>query len=66
MPTNKADYQRQYYLNNKDKILNQVKATAILEVECVCCKKMVKKSSINAHKQTKMHKYKEQINNIDV
>jgi hypothetical protein len=68
MPSNSSDYQRKYYLANKDKILTQVKSNAVLEIECELCKKMVKKSSMSAHKQTKMHKYiEEQANkNIDL
>jgi hypothetical protein len=66
MPSNKTDYQRKYYLANKEKILTQVKSNAVLEIECDLCKKMVKKSSMAAHKQTKLHKYIEQQSNKNV
>jgi phage FluMu protein Com len=57
MPSNSSEYQRKYYLANKEKILSQVKGNALNEIKCEHCDKMVKKSSMNAHKQTKLHKY---------
>lgn len=57
MPSNSSEYQRKYYLANKDKLINQIKVNAQSETMCQLCNKMVKKSSMSAHKQTKLHKY---------
>lgn len=57
MPSNSAEYMKKYYEANKAKILNQVKENAIKEIECPTCNKMIKKSNVNAHIKTKLHKY---------
>lgn len=63
MPSMSKEYQKNYYLANKEKIIEQVKVKGNIEVECEVCKRMVKKSNLNSHKQTKIHKYIEQQNN---
>ncbi len=57
MPSNSSEYMKKYYEANKAKILNQVKDNAVKEVECLTCKKMIKKSYLKYHTKTKMHLY---------
>ena len=50
-------YNKNYYANHKDVMKAQIKATSDKLVECIACKKQVKKGSMQAHKLTKMHNY---------
>ena len=58
MPTKDTSiYNKNYYANHKDVMKAQIKATSDKLVECIACKKQVKKGSMPAHKLTKMHNY---------
>ena len=57
MPANNPDYYKKYYEDHKDIMRAQIKTTSDKLVECIGCKKQVKKSSMAAHKLTKMHNY---------
>ena len=50
-------YNKNYYANHKDVMKAQIKAISDTLVECIGCKKQVKKGSMQAHKLTKMHNY---------
>lgn len=57
MPSNTSEYQHNYYLANKQKILNQIKVNSDTQIMCECCNKMIKKGTMFAHKTTKKHRY---------
>ena len=58
MPTkDNTIYNKNYYETHKDVMKAQIKATSDKLVECIACKKQVKKGSMQAHKLTKMHNY---------
>ncbi len=57
MPTTKPDYNKNYYANHKDVMKAQIKVSSDKLVDCMACKKHIKKGSMAAHKLTKMHKY---------
>ncbi len=57
MPINNPEYNKNYYANHKDVMKAQIKATSDKLIECIACKKQVKKGSMQAHKLTKMHNY---------
>ena len=53
MPVNKTDYDKNYYLNNKDKLLSQAKEKVICQ-ECYC---VYMKSNKTRHLASKKHKF---------
>ena len=57
MSVESNEYNKKYYANHKDIMKAQIKATSDKLVECIACKKQVKKGSMQAHKLTKMHNY---------
>jgi len=58
MPTKDTTiYNKNYYATHKDVMKAQIKAISDTLVECIGCKKQVKKGSMQAHKLTKMHNY---------
>ena len=58
MPTKDTTiYNKNYYATHKDVMKAQIKAISDTLVECIGCKKQVKKGSLRAHKLTKMHNY---------
>ena len=57
MPKNSQDYQKKYYNEHKEKMLQQIKINSAKLVKCPVCDKDVKRSSMFAHKTTKLHKY---------
>ncbi len=57
MPINNPEYNKNYYATHKDVMKAQIKATSDKLIECIACKKQVKKGSMQAHKLTKMHNY---------
>ena len=50
-------YNKKYYAEHRDVMKAQIKATSDKLVECITCKKNIKKGSMQAHKLTKMHNY---------
>ena len=57
MSVESNEYNKKYYANHKDIMKAQIKATSDKLVECITCKKQVKKGSMQAHKLTKLHNY---------
>ena len=57
MPAHNPDYYKKYYEDHKDIMRAQIKTTSDKLVECITCKKNIKKGSMQAHKLTKMHNY---------
>ncbi len=57
MLANNPDYNKNYYETHKDAMRAQIKISSEKLIECIACKKQVKKGSMQAHKLTKMHNY---------
>jgi hypothetical protein len=52
MPASK-EYMKEYYNNNKEKMINQIKKINAEKIECPNCSKIIQKQWINKHKLTK-------------
>ena len=46
MPANNPDYYKKYYEDHKDIMRAQIKTTSDKLIECIACKKQVKKGSM--------------------
>ena len=57
MSVESNEYNKNYYANHKDIMKAQIKISSDKLVECITCKKNIKKGSMQAHKLTKMHNY---------
>ncbi len=57
MSVESNEYNKNYYANHKDIMKAQIKISSDKLVECITCKKQVKKGSMQAHKLTKLHNY---------
>lgn len=56
MPSNSTEYMQAYYVLNKDKIKQQVKARSARNIHCESCNKDIKLSSYKLHLNTNLHK----------
>jgi hypothetical protein len=57
MPKNSSEYQKKYYNEHKEKMLQQIKLNSAKIIKCPICDKDVKQASMFAHKTTKLHRY---------
>ena len=57
MSVESNEYNKNYYANHKDIMKAQIKISSDKLVECITCKKNIKKGSMQAHKLTKLHNY---------
>lgn len=57
MPSNNADYNKKYYADNKDRMLALIKQNSTIIIQCPICHTGVRKSSMVAHRKTKLHQY---------
>ncbi len=55
--TKSANYFKDYYSKNRDKILSDVKARNNELVDCPICKTQIRKGNYPYHNKTKLHKY---------
>ena len=51
MPSNSAEYTKQYYEKNKERILQNM----LTEVECSVCHRRMQRVNLYAHQKSKIH-----------